>query len=108
MSRHAFCDLLNMSAANASDSISKSGKNNYHFLQRSHCDCDPFPGTRADAALLAAAKKKKKNSKKKANGKATDAAEANGVKDQQVAGEEEEDDDDDEGPETAAVCANVD
>ena len=53
-------------------------------------------------------RKRKKNNKKKANGKATDAGESNGVKDQPVAGEEDEDDDDDEGPETAAVCANVD
>jgi hypothetical protein len=70
---------------------------------------NPFQGTRLTRHLLAAAKKKKKNNKKKANGKAADAGEANGVKDQPVAGEEEEDDDDDDaGPETAAVCANMD
>lgn len=69
---------------------------------------NPFQGTRLTRHLLAAAKKKKKNNKKKANGKAADAGEANGVKDQPVADEEDEDDDDDAGPETAAVCANMD
>ena len=98
-----------MSAANASDSISKSGKIRHHSLQRSHGNCNAtFLRNSADSPLLAAAKKKKKNNKTKANGKAGDAAESNAVKDQPVAGEEEEDDDDDEGPETAAVCANVD
>ncbi|KAM0715373.1 hypothetical protein Q7P37_008871 [Cladosporium fusiforme] len=63
-----------MSAANASDSISKS-----------------------------AAKKKKKNNKKKANGKATggDASDVNGVRDQPVGGDDDEDEED-EGPDTTA------